>query len=220
MLTKLAHLLTSTFYLPSSNFQLPSTPFMTSTTMLKMGEDCLCFSPINMTLSKERKASEEKARSSSVFVLPERVLERKFQSAQISVWRIPLCSSRKYDSNATDRVSIGALTNSLASVKVWSNLEKFPEILCKFLNEEDDHVSATSSTRHHPISATLSTRQRSVSNHVVATSSTRRAQSASSHRHVSDQSAPRQRPVSATTVPQSENIPSVENIPSEHIPLA
>ncbi|KAI9181597.1 hypothetical protein LWI28_016533 [Acer negundo] len=117
---------------------------------------------------------------------------QKFQSARISVWRIPLCSSRKYDSNATDRVSIGALTNSLASVKVWSNLEKFPEILCKFLNEEDDHVSATSSTRHHPISATSSTRQRSVSNHVVATSSPRR-------RTVSVQSSTRQRSVSATS---------------------
>jgi hypothetical protein len=160
---------------------------------------------------------------------------QKIRSARISVWRIPLCSSRKYDSNAPDRVSIGALTNSLAPVKVWSNLENFPEIFCKFLNEEDDHVSATSSPSHRHISATSALSQHPVS----ATSSPHQrhviAQSAPSQRHVSDQSAPsqrhviatsapRQRSVSATSaqvsIPQSENIPSIKNIPSENIPLS
>ncbi|KAK0580639.1 hypothetical protein LWI29_004540 [Acer saccharum] len=88
---------------------------------------------------------------------------QKIRSARIAVRRIPLCSSREYGSNATDRVLNGALTNSLAPVKVWSNLEKFPEIFCKFLNEEDDHVIATSSSSQRHVSATSALSQRHIS---------------------------------------------------------
>ncbi|KAK0585417.1 hypothetical protein LWI29_028172 [Acer saccharum] len=60
---------------------------------------------------------------------------------------IPLCSSRKYDSNATDCISNGALTNSIASVKVGSTLKNFPEFFYNFQGRRQ-HCNATSSPHH------------------------------------------------------------------------